>query len=133
MDKNVVTVEVATAEVEAWMDFKKISAQKRETRKEQTETIIGAIVEGSLILEENKFTQILKEPFGVDVKFEKLEYKSRIPIDLVHMHLKNVKSDDPDGRLLAHVAALTQKPKDVLKKMDTEDYATAQAIAYFFL
>lgn len=130
---QVVSLEQATKEVTDWLDYKKVSSTKRDERKPQIETLIGAICEGSLTLNDYKFRQKLKVPFGKDVIFEELEYLPRIPIDVIAMHLRSVKSDDPDGRLLAHVAALTTQARAVLGKMDTEDYATAQAIAYFFL
>jgi hypothetical protein len=51
----------------------------------------------------------------------------------IHLHMKDVKSTDADGRLLAHVAALTGKNKEIINKMDSSDYAIASAIAMFFL
>lgn len=132
--EQLVSVEAATAEVESWLDTKKVSQQKRDDRADGIKILISAICEGGLSLKEDKtFVQKLKHTFGKDVLFEELEYKPRIHVGLIHQHLSNVKSDDPDGRLLAHVAALTGKPKEVLKKMDTEDFAVAQSIAYFFL
>jgi hypothetical protein len=131
---QLVTMEVATSEIDSWLDAKKVSQQKRDDRADGIKILISGICEGNLTLKEDKtFVQKLKHEFGKDIIFTELEYKPRIHVGLIHQHLTNVKSDDPDGRLLAHVAALTGKPKEVLKKMDTEDFAIAQSIAYFFL
>ncbi len=131
---QLVTIEQATEEINGWLDYKKVSEQKRELRSANIKTLIAAMAEGDLSLRDDKtFVQQLKVPFGKDIIIDTLEYKPRVHIGLIHQHLQNVKSDDPDGRLLAHIAALTGKPKATLVKMDTEDHDIAQSIAYFFL
>lgn len=132
---SAVSIEIAIKEVTEWLDYKKVSESKRIERKKEIETLASAISEGSLVLnkDDKTFLQHLKLPFGKDDSVKELNYKSRIPIDLIHMRLRNVKSDDADGRLLCHVSALTGQSLELLRKMDTEDYALAQAIAYFFL
>lgn len=131
-----VSLEIAAAEIDAWLDYKKVSATKRENRKDQIKTLVEAVSEGDLIINEDKtMSQKLKFPevFATALDNDSLVYKPRIAAATIHMHLQNVKSDDPDGRLTAHIAALTGKSKEMIKKLDTEDYATAQAIAFFFL
>ena len=134
MDQLTMPIEMAAQEVDGWLNAKKVSEEKRQQRADNIKILVSAISEGDLVLREDKvFVQKLKHEFGKDILFSELEYKPRIHVGLIHQHLTNVKSDDPDGRLLAHIAALTGKPAMVLKKMDTEDYAIAQSIAYFFL
>ncbi len=141
MQSQKITLEKASEEVESWLDYKKISAQKRKSFEEQIEILQEAICEGSLVLQKGgedeadsfKFVQTLKFPFGKDVTISELTYRSRIGVATVHLHLKDVKSTDADGRLLAHVAALTSQNRELLKKMDTADYTTASAIAMFFI
>ena len=80
--------------------------------------------------------QELKFPIedkGGSTAFKTLEYKPRLNMASIHLHLQGVKSADADGRVCAYVAALTSKPKELIKKLDTEDYGIAQAIAIFFL
>jgi hypothetical protein len=139
--KKLLTLEQAHEEIESWLDYKKISAQKRKSFEDQIETLQEAICEGSLVLEKGgegesdsfKFVQALKFPFGKEEIIKELTYRSRIGVATIHLHLKDVKSTDADGRLLAHIAALTSQNKELLKKMDTVDYTTASAIAMFFI
>lgn len=139
MQSQKITLEAANEEIESWLDFKKISAQKRKSLSDQIETLIEAMCDGSLVLEKGDesesfvFTQSLKFPFGKDEKITELKFKSRMGIATIHLHLKDVKSTDADGRLLAHVAALTSQNKEILKNMDTVDYSTSSAIAMFFI
>lgn len=131
-----VTIEIATADVNKWLDNKKISQKKRDVQKDQIDVLIDSIVEGFLILnEDGSFTQTLKFPVDgeANLGLKELNYKPRIGVGEVHMHLQNFKSSDADGRILAYVLALTKKAKEIVRKMDSEDYSVAQAIAVFFI
>lgn len=129
-----VTRELAEAEVNSWLDYKRVSENRRIVQKAQIESLVGAIMEGTLILNENKtFTHELLFPIGGDTKITKLEYKPRVDIGTIHRSLEGVKSDDADGRILAYVAALASITKTISKQIDTEDYGVAQSIAIFFL
>jgi len=131
---NKLSREQAEVEVNSWLDHKKISAKKREAQRDQIESLVCAMEEGVLILNENKvFIHELLTPIGSEAKITKLEFAPRISIGSVHKHLEGVKSDSVDGRILAYVAALTSNTKDVIKKLDTEDYGICQSIAIFFL
>lgn len=133
-----VSRDVAIEEINKWLNAKKISDKKREFNKENIETLVDSIVEGSLSLkeEDNVLVQNLKFPIeSSDGKpaYTQLEYKPRIKMETVHLHLQNVKGSDADGRVCAYIAALTGKPKDLIKKLDTEDYSVGTSIAIFFL
>ncbi len=130
--------EQATNEVNDWLNYKKINERKREAYVESIETLIDGIESGSLSINEEKtFIQVLNFPIGTDgtdtLAVKTLEFKPRLKLSTVHLHLQGVKSTDADGRLIAYVAALTSKPKDLIKAMDTEDFSIGQAIAIFFL
>lgn len=132
-----VSKDVAVEEIDRWLDSKKFSDKKRESLKDSVDTLIDAIVDGTLCLDENNMLiQTLKFPIQTTdgkVAYDKFEYKPRLKMEAIHLHMQGVKSSDADGRVCAYVAALTSKPKDVVKKMDTEDYSVAQSIAVFFL
>lgn len=134
---EIVTREIAVAEVTKWLDAKKVNDKKREAFKDSIETIADAICDGSLSLGEgNVLIHKLKFPVETTdgkVAFDSLEYKPRLKMETIHTHLQNVKSNDADGRVCAYIAALASKPKDLIKKLDTEDYSIGQAIAIFFL
>lgn len=132
---ELVDKKTASNEVEGWLDFKKVPASKRESMKATIDNFIDAICDGILTIDATTHvvTHNLSFPIGTDAKIEKFEYKPRINMGTVNLHLQGVKSSDADGRLCAYVAALTSKPKAVIVQMDTEDNAIAQLIALFFL
>lgn len=132
-----VSKEIADQEIISWMDYKKIPASSRESEalKNSIETLSEAIQEGILTLDEEtfKFKQTLLFEIGEEAKITELVYHPRLNDKMLKPHLSGVKGNDGDGRLLAHIAALTNKPKAVLELLDTVDKRTAQALAIFFL
>jgi hypothetical protein len=129
-----VSKEIATEEVYAWLDLKKIGAQKRETQKDQINTLIDAVVDGSLSLTSDKvFVLELKFPTEGETPLKKLEFKPRLQMALINQHLQGVKPTDFDGRIAAYAAALTTQTKTLLSKLDTEDYGLVQSIVLFFM
>lgn len=131
---NKVTPEIAKAEVEKWLDFKKVSHTKRDSYADNIKALEEAIVEGYLSLDDNhELIQQLKFPIGSEVETSELKYKPRLKESTVSLHLTGVKIGDFDGRLYAYVAALTGKPKDLIKSLDTEDYSIGKNIAFFFI
>jgi hypothetical protein len=129
-----VNKEMASEEVNSWLDAKKISSKKREVQADTIETLIDAVMEGHLTLKEDKsFDMALKFPLEGEQPLNVLNFKSRIKTETVARHLQGVKPSDVDGRLLAYVAALTSQTKALIGKLDTEDQSLAQAIAVFFV
>lgn len=131
---NKVAREVAEKEINQWLDYKNIKEGKREAFKDSIGRLVEAVMDGCLTLREDKvLVQSLGFPTEGEAPVSELEYKPRIRVGAVQNHLKGVKADDADGRLVAYVAALTSKPKEVIKALDTEDFNISQAIAIFFL
>ena len=129
-----ISKELALQEVEKWLDFKKVSANKRESYKDNIDSIANSISDGILVLNEDfTITQNLLFPFGVERKIEKLSYKPRLTTGQVYNHMQGIKASDVDGRLQAYICALTGSVKEIVKQLDTEDNAVAQNIAIFFL
>lgn len=133
-EKNALNLEDASREIENWLDSKKITQQRRKDLESQIELLVSAMMQGSLSInpETNEFIQKLSFEFGKDVKFNELTFKHRMQMATIHLHMKDVKATDADGRLLAHISALTGKNKEIINKMDTSDYAISSAIAMFF-
>jgi len=126
--------ETATKEIESWLDYKKVSPKKRETAKENIENLIDAVQEGTLVVNADKtITHKLKFPLEGEASINELCYKPRISSGLVQMHMQGVKSSDLFGTYHAYGAALTTKPKEVIKKLDSEDFSIVQNISLFFL
>lgn len=131
---NKVGREVAEKEIIGWLDCKRVSDKKREDQKENINSLISAVCEGSLtVKDDNTLVHELLFPIGSEAKIAKLEYKPRIHMGVIHKHLEGIKPSDADGRICAYIAALTSNPKDVVRLLDTEDYSIAQSIAIFFL
>jgi hypothetical protein len=131
---NKIVREVAEAEVTRWLDFKKIGAKKREDHKDSIDKLIEAVEDGLLTLTDNyEFIQILKFPIGEEGAVTELKYKPRINVEAVQLQMQGIKVTDATALIGAYLAALTNTPKAILKKLDTEDNGIANAIAVFFL
>lgn len=130
--KNAVSKEVAIKDVNAWLDYKKVSQKKRESNSDQIEVLIQAIEEGNLSIDLETFeiNHELLFPIGETVLFT---YKPRINVGLIHRRLSGIKSGDSDGRFLAYVCTLTGLNSGIVSAVDTEDYGICFAIACFFL
>jgi hypothetical protein len=126
--------EVAKQEVESWLDHKKVGPKKREINQGSIDTMVEAICEGYLELKDDKkFVQKLKFPTTGEISIEELTFAARINMVAVSPKMEGVKNGDVDGRLMAYISALTTKPKDLIKRLDSEDLSLAQSIAIFFL
>lgn len=127
--------EVAEKEITSWLDYKKVSESKRVSHKDAVDTLIDAVSDGLLKFREadKALVHTLKWPTDGELPVKELEYKPRLSVNQVHVHLQGVKSTDADGRICAYVAALTSKSKEFIKKLDTEDYGISQSVAVFFL
>ena len=130
-----VSREVAEAEVQAWLDKKKVFESNRENNKDSVEILVDGVCQGVLSLDQTtwKFTHKLLFPFGDQIKVEELKYHSRLNDKMLKPYLNGVKPSDAEGRLLAYIAALTGQARAVLEELDTADKKIAMAIAIFFL
>ena len=130
-----VSRDVAQVDVEAWLDFKRVSQKKREVQTDSIDALIDAVSDGILTINDETFeiTHHLIFPFEGDSPLNELVYKPRLKVKQIHANLSGVKTGDTDGRLAAYVAALTSKNSQIIKNLDTEDYSVGTAIAIFFI
>lgn len=133
-----IPLKTAQAEVDKWLDFKKVKTQKRENNKEQIELIVDAVCDGTLVLDEKTlvFTHKLLFPLGNsdnEGTIKELTYKPRLMVRDINAKMKGVKANDPDGRIVSYVSALTDQPSGIIASLDTEDNSLAQQIVSFFL
>lgn len=136
--ENFISEKIATEEINKWLDHKNVSPRKRNKKetKQQIETLIDAVCDGDLTLDEDfNLVQTLRNPVkaGEKILLETLTFKPRLLLEDVESHLMNVKSTNTIGMLSAYTAALTDENSGMLKKIDTDDNKTAQAIVMFFL
>lgn len=130
-----IDLNVATLEVDKWLDNKRVRAKKREEQRDSIDTLIDAIAEGELVLDDDfNLIHNLRFPVGNEGhEIKQLTYVSRIKVSDIRKSLKGVKGGDSHGHMLAYVSALTAKPVAILSQLDTEDYPIAQAIMIFFV
>jgi len=135
----VVSERIATETVNKWMDFKNIPARKRAEKetKASIKAIFYAICDGYLTMDDNhNFVQKLMSPvLDKDGKpvLAQLIFKPRLLLGEVEDALMNVKSDNGIGMLRAYASALCGQNSGLLRKLDTDDNKTSQAIVMFFL
>lgn len=130
-----VTREIATKEVNSWLNSKKVLNSQRESNEENVDLLIEAVMEGILIFDDK--TNIIKHklnfPLGDAEDIKELTYKHRLNDRMLEPYLKGLKPNDGDGRLAAHICALTEKPRGIIRNMDSVDKKISVAIAVFFL
>lgn len=133
-----VTKEVAEAEVNQWLEKKKILKATIESLKDSIDVLIASVEEGVLILdtETYKWKHELLFPLegekGV-TSINELTYIPRLNDKILRQYSKGVKGDDSEGRLNAYIAALTGQPREVIASLDSTDKKISMAIAIFFL
>jgi hypothetical protein len=139
MDKNKkrLSEEAALKEFERWLDFKKVKTKKRDGNKDQQESIIEAIVDGDIRIDEKcniiyKLLQPITDDGG-EVFLAELTFKPRLKVHEFNSKMKGVKANDVDGRLVAYVSALTGQNSGVIRKLDVDDYSICQNIIMYFL
>ncbi len=133
--KSVMTEEVARVEIDIWLKHKKIGKAKREANQDQIDSLVSFMCDGVLTMDPDskKFNHVLQFPIESEIVTKDLEYVPRLKMLDIHTKLQGVKPGDADGRILAYVAALTGKAKQIIRSLDTVDYDVAQAIAIFFI
>lgn len=134
MAKDKVTIELATQEVTKWLDFKRLSNQRREDKKDSIDVLIGAMVDGTVVIDDGNITQTLKIPVTEgDQGAQELKYKARLSAGQIQACLQGSKIGDGYGVIIALASVLTGYPKALIKCIDSEDMTVVQAIANFFL
>jgi len=131
-----VAKEVAVQEFERWLSYKGIRDKKRKDNESFEETIIAAIEDGQLTLDDDhvftlKITPV-KDANGSNV-LESLKFKPRLQVYQLNQKLKGVSANDGDGRVMAYVAAITNENSGVIGLMDTSEYSVCQSIVMYFL
>lgn len=126
------TRELAEAEVSEWLDKKRIIGTEREEKKASVEHLIGAVMEGLLVLDHDtwEFKQTLTWPFA---DLTELTYKLRVNDKDLEPYKKGLSASDGQGMFMAYVAAATGETRSVLAGMDANDKKIAVAIAIFFV
>lgn len=132
--KQSVAREVAEKEINDWLDYKRISAAKKEANKDNIKDLISYVQFGTLEVNDDKsIKHNLEWPLGESSGDKVLNYKPRLNGKMLKPHMSGVKATDVDGRLTAYIAALTGKLSAEIDLMDTVDMEVARNIAVFFI
>lgn len=130
--------EVAEAEVNAWLDAKRIQPSHREGLKEQIEVLVDSFMDGVLVRDEatNELVHTLIWPLDKgEVKVESIKYKARINDEQIAKSgvMKGISPKDGDLRMSAYTSAITGQPRSVIQMLDSIDKRISLAITLFFL
>jgi hypothetical protein len=131
-----VNFDLAKAEVDGWLDKKRIPSKKRESLSGMIDNLIDAVVEGDLTIDEETgiMTHTLVVPIGESEGYKELKYKLRITGKDVEPHKKLIKGSDFGDELTRIILALTGAPINVIRQLDMgTDRSIAEAIAVFFV
>ncbi len=131
MNEEVMTREMAEAEISEWLDFKRIRQDKRSDMADNIDVLVEAMMYGELKKDGQELTQTLIEPIGQTTE---LTYQPRVKQKAVNIvQTKNkVKTTEAHALMACYVAAITGKSYGVVSSMVTEDWRVAQAIVLFF-
>lgn len=128
---ELVTQEVATKEVNAWLDYKKIRPKKREQFKDSIESLIDGVVQGTLSINGN-FEITMKLAFPIQ-DVQEVTFKSRLQERESREIFSALKGgNDTDNRITAKFCALTGKGIGFQGQLDSVDMGMAQEIIVFF-
>ena len=126
--------EVAEAEINGWLDYKKIGNAKRDANTSNINTLVDAVCDGTLVvLPDKSIKHTLKFATDGDAPVTELVYKPRVAVREINKAMTGVKADDNDARLIGYVAAVTGKAKGIIGGLDSVDMSIATSIALFFV
>lgn len=128
--------EIAEQEVSKWLNLRGTSQKKREKFQDNIDNLVDAFEEGVLELnEDGTIVQKLQFPVGEGGGVKTLTLKPRLTVGEINTIKQGnkVKAGDGDNTVLAYIAAITEKPFNLLYKLDISDYNISQNVAVFFL
>lgn len=130
-----VALDIATKEVENWLEYKKVQEKTIEINEDSAEILAGAVAEGILKIDDKThvITHKLLWEIGEDEKIKELTYIPRVNDKILSPYMKGIKPTDSDARLNAYIRALTKQPSGIIKAIDSVDKKISVAIAVFFL
>lgn len=131
-----VPLDVATGEVHAWLDYKRIPANRRESLQSMIDNLANALAEGNVVINEKQqiVHKLIFELEGETGGIQELVYKSRLSDSDLEPYKRVLKGTDFDSTLKRTILALTGQPLGVINKLDSStDKGIAESIAVFFV
>ena len=133
--ENVVSIDIATADVKRWMDHKRVAEKRRAELVSAQEIMVNAIMEGSLVLEDDmKWKHTLIFPLEGEIGVTEIKYKPRLNDSDIEPYRKIVKGSDFESQMKQVKMALTSQPVGIINALDSStDKQISDAIALFFV
>jgi len=131
-----VSFEVAQNDFNKWAEARRIGEKKREGNLGSEETILEAITDGDLVINEDNTMELkLVWPIiGDGDGVKSLDFKFRLTAGERQEAMKGISANDGEGRLIGLIAQLTNQPKGIIKKLESApDFDRATSIAVYFL
>lgn len=131
-----VNKEVATKEVNAWLDIMDISKENRETDEVKTfiNSLISSVQKGLLFFNDDEtVTQKLIHPLN-DGQRKEISYDFRYEVGKYNKATKGISSLDSIDWSIARLSlsSVEDLPKAVFEKMKRADFNVAKALTIFF-
>lgn len=131
--KPAITKEIATEEVNGWLDYKRVRPSKRQEKEDHVQGMIECVEDGIFVINEDftiTFNVLWPEEIG---NIKTLTFKPRISDREIDNYYKRLDKKSTTSFILARKAALTGINTTILMNMDTEDSTIADHITAFFL
>lgn len=132
---NKIANEVAVEEVNKWLKFKAVRKSTIESSKTAINSLVGAVEEGILELNEdfswkhNLINPIVTEDSSTNF----LNYKPRMYAMDIQTAMRGNSAGDSMAVMMAIASELTGVNRSIIKKLEIEDYGITQNIALFFV
>lgn len=131
------TQELATAEVEKWLEQKKIKPRRRTASQASIDNIIEAVQYGDAVINADNTIDV-KLSFPIcdsnnTPVHASLHFKSRVQVDALLKAYDKEKANSIDAQLLVIIAELTDLPFTIITKMEPVDLTLAKSIGVFFM
>lgn len=136
MFKEVISIELAEQELDAWVSRKKLLPSRMKAVKEILPVLVEPLQYGFLTIQaDGSIDQKLIEPVcdsnGVPV-LSSLKYKARVTPTEQNNAFAATKDKTVEGRTMAMLSLLTGEMPAMINKLENQDRQIADTIALFF-
>lgn len=132
----VLSKELAEIEVQKWLNLRQVRNSVRIKCKQHIETLVDAMCDGILSLEDNGLKQQLQFPIenkDNEVVLSELLHKNRFKVKQLSEQVEGVSVENFVEFNLSYIAAITDTPRVFVSNMEHDDFKIAQAVASFFM
>lgn len=137
MFKVEIDYDTALADINAYIDKKRLLPKRRESLQAPIEAIAEAISLGFIVIGDNDIiTHTLIDPIkdsAGNIAYDKIIYKSRLDPSIVNKKISELKVLTQATQTAVISSLLTDQPIAVLNKMEPQDRNICDCISLFFV